>query len=130
MKFISIAFMALASWSCFAQPSDRQSNLQTSNAQIDSIREQARTIGQANIDRQRATLPTELLVIVVCQLIRLCVLSATLAARLKADLLFRLLMTCALQSSKVQKSSHVKLRRLQWPQLDRIASVRWCSCTP
>ena len=61
MKFISIAFMALASWSCFAQPSDRQSNLQTSNAQIDSIREQARTIGQSNIDRQRATLPTELL---------------------------------------------------------------------
>jgi len=61
MKFISIALMALASWSCFAQPSDRQSNLQTSNAQIEAIREQARTIGQANIDRQRATLPTELL---------------------------------------------------------------------
>jgi hypothetical protein len=61
MKLVSIAFMALASWPCFAQPSDRPSNLQTSNAQIEAIKEQARTIGQANIDRQRATLPTELL---------------------------------------------------------------------
>lgn len=61
MKFISIAVMAIASWPCFAQPSGSQLNLQTSNAQIEAIRERARTIGQANMARQRANLPGELL---------------------------------------------------------------------
>lgn len=61
MKFISIAFMLLASWSCFAQPSGVQSNLQVSNPEIEAFRAQARAIGQANMDKQRETFIPDLL---------------------------------------------------------------------
>lgn len=61
MKRIFALPLFLSSCACFAQTQQGPTYTQATDEQIQAIREQVRSIGQANIDRQRATLLADLL---------------------------------------------------------------------
>ena len=60
MKRVTVFLLLVTTFTCFGQQS-ASVPLQMNTPQIEAIREQARAIGQANIDRQRASLPENLL---------------------------------------------------------------------
>ena len=61
MKRIFVMSLIFASSASFAQMQENEVYSQSTNEKIQAIREQLRSIGQANIDRQRAAFLPELL---------------------------------------------------------------------